>query len=377
MSIFVEEAKTLSPQLATAAHDTERAGVVAAQVVTQLRDQGLLNLLSPKIHSGAETDFLTAFNVARELAKGCMSTAWITTVANVHNWMATGFSEVGQNEYFANEQVFAAASFAPTGSAKMVTDGFVANGTWGFLSGVDHADWVFVAARVTDSIDERPTGPWFLMVPSTEIQRLDDSWQVAGLSGSGSKSIVLDNLHVPIHRAAYLPALRQGEGPGAGLHSGALYQAPFFPALLVVLAAPILGATEGALENFIRYTKSRVVKMTGGQQAEQASSQIVVAEVAATIHAAALILIDIVARVDGPTPRSTMDHADIARDTAYAVRALNNAMQQIISNAGGSSAQLDNPIQRAWRDVQVASNHAALNFSTNMQTWGAAALIEW
>jgi alkylation response protein AidB-like acyl-CoA dehydrogenase len=167
-----------------------------------------------------------------------------------------------------------------------------------------------------------------------------------------------------------------GRGPGVGSHDGNLYGAPFRPVLVAVLAAPILGAAQAAVEHFTEYTRRRVVKMTGGQQAQDAMSQAVVAEVSATVHAAELILQAIFNRLDDPVPLSPEAQAQIPRDTSYAVKLLVDAVNKIIANAGGTAAQLDNPLQRIWRDVQVASNHAAVNFSTNMQSWGASVLTK-
>ncbi|MFT7651771.1 MAG: alkylation response protein AidB-like acyl-CoA dehydrogenase [Limisphaerales bacterium] len=376
MNALVEQAQAFIPTLQQKAGETERQGKVSPEIVSALRDKGLLNLLSPARHGGGETDFTTAFQVAATLARGCMSTGWVATVGNVHNWMATGLTQECQTAYFADENVFSSASFAPTGTAKMTADGFVANGTWGFLSGVDHAQWAFVTAIVSESIDGRNPGPWFLMVPVADIKVHDDSWHVTGMAGTGSKSVTLADTFVPLERAVELAEFMAGRGPGVGSHEGNLYGAPFRPVLVAVLAAPILGAAQAAVEHFTEYTRKRVVKMTGGQQAQDAMSQATVAEVSATVHAAQLILQAIFNRLDDPAPLSPEEQAQIPRDTSYAVKLLVEAVNKIIANAGGTAAQLDNPLQRIWRDVQVASNHAAVNFSTNMQSWGASVLTK-
>ena len=376
MNSLVKEAQSFIPTLQQQAGQTEREGKVSVEMMSALRNKGLLNLLTPKRHGGGETDFTTAFQVAATLARGCMSTGWVATVGNVHNWMATGMTEECQQAYFANEDVYSSASFAPTGTAMMATDGFVANGTWGFLSGVDHAQWAFVTAIVSESIDERNPGPWFLMVPVADIKVHDDSWHVTGMAGTGSKSVTLTDTFVPLERAVELPKFMAGRGPGSGSHNAKLYSAPFRAALVAVLAAPILGAAQAAVQHFTEYTRKRVVKMTGGQQAQDAMSQATVAEVSAAVHAAELILQAIFRRLDDPAPLLRDEQAQIPRDTSYAVKLMVDAVNKIIANAGGTAAQLDNPLQRIWRDVQVASNHAAVNFSTNMQTWGASVLTD-
>ena len=376
MSELLKATQNLMPVLRELALDAEQSGRVAEKTVAMLRDHRLMNLLTPRSYNGQELGFGSVFEITQELAKGCMSTAWVATVGNVHNWMATGFSEAAQNEYFADTNVYSSASFAPTGQATMTPDGFIANGRWGFLSGVDHAQWAFICALVSDSIDDRPAGPWFLMVPINDLQVDHDSWQVAGLRATGSKDVVLDNVEVPGYRAAFLPKLSIGQGPGAHLHQGATYKTPFQPALIAVLAVPILGAARQAVTEFTQYTSRRVVKMTGAKQADQAPTQIVLAEVAAAVDAAGLILADVFKRLDDGKLATPLEFAVINRDAAYAARLLLSAVNTIMQNSGGGALQTNNPIQRIWRDVTAASNHAALNWPSQAQNWGVAALAD-
>ena len=356
-----------------AAHGNDQ-GAVATEVVDKMRQAGLLNLLSPKCFAGQELGFESVLDAATSLAHGCMSSAWVATVGVVHNWMAAGFSAEAQQEYFADPDVFSSASFAPTGTAVMTPEGFVANGRWGFLSGVDHADWVFVCALVADGHDERPAGPWFLMVPVGDITIDHTSWDVAGLRGTGSKDIVLQDVVVPMHRAAFLPLLGAGKGPGAGLHDSATFRTPFQPALIAVLAAPMLGAAQHAVAAFRQYTAGRVVKMTGAKQADQSSSQIVLASVSAQVDAAALSLRHIMQALDTGQCTTPLDFARVNRDVAYLAKELVDAVNTIMANSGGSALQTANPIQQIWRDVNAAGNHAALNWATQAQQWGRMAL---
>ena len=367
-------AETHLPALRQHAAEHEQRGLVGADLLGTLRDDGLLTLVTPSHFGGGETSFSEVFDVTRILAQGCMSTSWIATVGNVHNWIASAFSETAQGHYFTDPGVYSSASFAPTGTARMREDGLVAEGTWGFLSGVDHAQWVFLNALVKDPIDGKPAGPWFLMVPRKDVTVLEDSWQVTGLAGTGSKSVRLDDVFVPFDHARFLPALMTDEYEP--LHDGALFRAPFHAALIAVLAAPIVGAGQAMVTQYLDYTRSRIVKMTGARQSEQIPTQVTLAEADAGVTAAETLLRAVFQRIDADEPLSPIERAQIPRDVAYAARLVNDAANTIMRNAGGSAAQLSNPLQRYWRDIQTACNHAALNWATSAQAWGAAALSE-
>ncbi len=374
VSDVTANAAGLTAQLAEQAPAANAQGYVSSEMLAKMRDAGLLNLLSPECFQGQELGFESVLDSAATLAHGCMSSAWVATVGVVHNWMAAGFSEQAQQEYFADPNVYSSASFAPTGQATMTPEGFVANGRWGFLSGVDHADWIFVCALVAESTDDRPAGPWFLMVPISDVEVDQASWDVAGLRATGSKDVVLENVAVPMHRAAFLPKLGAGQGPGAHVHSGATFKTPFQPALIAVLAAPILGAAQQAVAEFRRYTARRVVKMTGGKQADQIPSQIVLAQVSAQVHSAGLMLRHIMRSLDAGKVDGPLGFAQVNRDVAYLTRELIAAVNTIMANSGGGALQAANPIQQIWRDVNAAGNHAALNWSTQAQQWGRMAL---
>lgn len=369
-------ARGFKSQLAEHALEVEASGMVAPQTLQELRSAGLLNLLSPKCYKGSELGFASVLAATSELAEGCMSTAWVATVGLVHNWMATGFSEAAQHEYFADPDVYSAASFAPTGRGYMTQAGFTVTGRWGFLSGVDHANWVFVAALVDkdENFPDRQAGPWFMMVPIEDLQIDHDSWNVSGLRGTGSKDVVLEDVHIPFHRAAFLPHLSTGKGPGVHLHEGATFKTPFQPALIAVLAIPILGASKMAVKAFTDYTAGRVMKMTGAKQAEQTPTQILLAHVSAKVDTAELIMHKIMETLDSGLLRTPADFAKINRDAAFAATLMQEAVNQIMANSGGSALQETNVIQRIWRDVNAACNHAALNWSTQAQNWGRMAL---
>jgi 3-hydroxy-9,10-secoandrosta-1,3,5(10)-triene-9,17-dione monooxygenase len=55
------------------------------------------------------------------------------------------------------------------------------------------------------------------LVPLAEVEIVDD-WQVLGLLGTGSKSLVLHHVFVPEHRAAMVSDLLAGTPPGASVH---------------------------------------------------------------------------------------------------------------------------------------------------------------
>src|SRR5262249_8209767 len=130
---------------------------------------------------------------------------------------------------------------------------------------------------------------WALfMVPPGEYSVLD-TWHTAGMRGTGSKTIVTDNVFVPETRMLRLPDLRLGKGPGAAMYASPIYPMPFFFYAPLCFAAPMLGAAQGAYAHFREWTKPRKA-VDGSAVAEKTAVQVQMARAAADLDAADLLL---------------------------------------------------------------------------------------
>src|SRR5262249_39259510 len=157
------------------------------------------------------------------IARGCGSTAWCMGVVHAHSWLVGSFPEQVQEEtYGANPDTFISAGVAPRGEAQPADGGYHPNSFWPFSSGAQHAQFLLLGARILDAsgavIDEAD-----LLVPTRDIT-INDDWNVAGLRGTGSCSVVAKDVFVPRHRYLSLPSLIEGKAPGVVLHEGSLYK---------------------------------------------------------------------------------------------------------------------------------------------------------
>ena len=96
----------------------------------------------------------------------------------------------------------------------------------------------------------------FFMIPPGDYT-VRDTWSTAGMRGTGSNTIVTDDVFVPDARVLRLSDLRQGKGPGAALHQSLIFRTPFFFYAPLTFAAPMLGAAQGAYAHFREWTKPR------------------------------------------------------------------------------------------------------------------------
>ncbi|MFP6795668.1 MAG: acyl-CoA dehydrogenase family protein [Pseudomonadales bacterium] len=371
VDIMVRKAESMAKMLETRALAAERDGKIAEETVRELSAEGLFSLVKPASCGGKELGLTAVSKVCAALGKGCASTGWVGCVYNVHHWVAAMYPKQAQEEYFGQDDVLSSASFAPSGAAVTTEDGFYATGRWSFASGVDYADWCFLTAMVKEPHSGKPPGPYFLMVPAGDYHIDHDSWQVSGLRATGSKDVVLDETFVPIHRACFMPSLLMGSSPGSRIHQGALYRVPGHPLLVAVLATPVLGAVQRAVELFRDGIVDRRFSHTGQRQAEQPAAKVALAEADACMTTAQVLLENTFVAIEKLVPEtSPLQQAQIPRDTAFAMQLLARAIDIVFENVGGAALQESNPIQRIWRDVHAAKAHAAVNWNTQALAWG-------
>src|SRR5690606_28378219 len=159
---------------------------------------------------------------------------------HAHSWFMALFPEAAQQEtYGANPDAIISAVISPRGKAQIVEGGYILNGFWPFGSGCEHSDWLFLGAEVLDGKGQVVDAA-DLLVPTADVTIKAD-WNVVGLRGTGSCSIVAKDVFVPKHRYLSLPGSIEGRAPGVAIHDGWLYRSAVVPVLTLALAPAALG----------------------------------------------------------------------------------------------------------------------------------------
>lgn len=371
---LVARAAALVPLLAERTGEAERLRRVPDATVAALREAGLFKVLQARRYGGHQASLRTHIDVVAEIARGCTSTAWCVGVIHAHSWLMGLFPEAAQQETFgSNPDALISAVIAPRGKARAVAGGYVLNGFWPFGSGSQHADWLFLGAAIENEAGE-PVDEADLLVPVADIVIRDD-WNVIGLRGTGSCSIVAKDVFVPKHRYLSLPGAIGGTAPGIGLHEGWLYKSAAVPVLTLAITPAALGAAQLAFDALLNKLPGREVAYTQREvQIEMPVTHLQVAEAATKIHVARLLLYRCADEIQEAAERGAeMDFVKRARvrmDCAHAVRQCLEAVETLYLASGGSGISESNPAQRAWRDIHAINMHGLLNLQTNQEMYG-------
>ncbi len=358
------------PVLRERALETEQLRRLPAATLDDLRQSELISLVQPASGGGLERSFSDLLEVTATVARGCGSTGWCLGVMAVHNWLLGLFPEAAQREVFgANARPAFAAVFAPMGKAEPTEGGSRLTGRWSFASGCDNGEWVVVCGILASDAPDVVMH----LVPKEHF-RIDDTWFVAGLRGTGSKDVVIDDAFVPAHRTMSLLQASAGNCPGHTLNEAPLFRVAFTGGLIIALTGAALGIAEGALESFQEQLQKRVMTFTNQEQKQQPAAQMRLAESAAEIDAARMMIMDACHRMDDDAAAGVMPDEAVRvryrRNAAYAVRLCKRAVDRLFEASGGNGLRDDAPLQRAFRDLHAVSAHAILSWDSAAEIAG-------
>jgi alkylation response protein AidB-like acyl-CoA dehydrogenase len=355
--------------------ETERARRVPGDLVDMMREAQLFRILQPSCYGGFEYGYDVFVEMVAAIASGDGSTGWVYSLGAVHQWVIACYPKEAQDEVWQGDtDAIACGSYAPAGTAAAVAGGYRLSGRWSFASGCDNTAWALLGGIIPLS---QGLAPGFFLVPRRDYE-IDDDWDPMGLAGTGSKTIVVKDKVVPPSRALRFAELLTGRTPGAAINPGPLYRQPMLAVVPHCLVSPALGMARGALKAFVEQAGSRatrgVVAGAHNRMAEFATVQMRVAEAAASIDAAQLMI-----RRD---LHETFDIAAAGREVeldvrmrnrlthSFATRLLIQAVDAVFLACGGSALGLHHPVQRFWRDIHAVGSHISLNWDSVATMYG-------
>jgi 3-hydroxy-9,10-secoandrosta-1,3,5(10)-triene-9,17-dione monooxygenase len=376
----VQKVEALGPRFAAAAPENETLGRLSNTSVALIREAGLMRMLQPPEYGGMAAHPRDFAEAVMALAKYCGSSAWVCGVGGVHPWeMALCDARVQKEVWGENPETWIASPYMAGGVAVPTEGGYTMSGNWQFSSGTDHCDWIFLGAMVGDTEGQPLMPPKVLHVilPRTDYTIVDDSWNVFGLSGTGSKDIVVKDAFIPDYRT--IDANEVAEGEVAAARAGrteTLYKLPFWAMFPLGITASVIGMTEGLLDEHYRYQSERTMA-NGVKVKDDPYTLHAISEAAAEIAASRTVLLDGITRAYDQAAAGEIvtfeQRALIRRNQVRAAWRAVNAADQIFARSGGNAIRLDNPMQRFWRDAHAGLHHA---IHVTGSTYHAAALIE-
>ena len=358
-----------------AAHSEESGAArrLAPESVDAMRAAGLLRLLVPKRAGGGERDFRDAAGIIAACSRPCSAAGWVLMVSAAHDWIIGGFPEAAQDDVWRDgPDGVTPGSLAPSGSMTPTDGGFTIAGRWSFNSGAAHGAWFLLGS--VDRSGEKPR-LYHAVVPRGDLS-LDDNWHTIGLQGTGSVDAVAENAFVPAHRVMDSGLLLSGRGEWSGRHGNDLYRIPIIPGLATLLAAATTGIAEAAFDAAVASITSQTDRYTGTRKLERPGMHMRLAEARGELASASALVggaLELLAQAaDGGG--GTALRAQAKFQAAYAVELQRRAVDRLMAATGARAAFNDSPLQRAFRDLTMASKHEMISMDNSAQAYGRTML---
>lgn len=349
----------LAPEIKARAAEIEAARRVPPDIVERLKSIGIFRMFVPRSHGGMELDFPAGMEIIKALARLDGSIGWISVVAGASGlFVAAARPELYKRIYRDGPDTAICGSSQPGGTAERVADGYRVKGRWPFASGCTHADWIGGFCIVTDNGKPVPGPqgkPLFRVValPAHDWE-IEDTWHAAGLEGTGSHHVTLQERIVPDANFFDLDAAPYQPGP--------LYQA-LRQWLPLMHSAFTLGMAEGTFDELL------ALAHTGKQQLyatvpmrESETFQYDLGRISANLAAAQACQEVQAASHWGHALAGTLNDEDLviegARSAAWLATTCVGIADACFVLAGSSAVYDSSPLQRRLRDLHVAAQHA-------------------
>jgi 3-hydroxy-9,10-secoandrosta-1,3,5(10)-triene-9,17-dione monooxygenase len=370
--VLLHRARALIPSLAERAPAAAAARRLPPETIAEYHAAGILRILQPRRFGGQQGRFSLFSRIVEELTYGCASSAWVYAVLAEHQWIIAQYPEEAQVDVWGDDpEAVASSSLAPRAAAKRVSGGWRLSGRFPFSSGCDYAQWAILGAFLGEMGDPRHIA--YLLAPLAKVEIVDD-WQVLGLAGTGSKSLVLQDVFIPEHRCVMVSDLFAGTPPGALVH-------PEYPVLrtprgfLVSYSLPPVAIALGrrALDIACTTLAGRVSRGVT-KLAESEVVQMAIGEAAAAIDVATMLLHtgreSSTAAVSSGRKITGAEALRARRDMVYAQHQVSWAVDRLCELNGARWVYNSDQLGAIRRDVMTILTHHAASRQAAMAPYG-------
>ncbi|AKT39475.1 acyl-CoA dehydrogenase family protein [Chondromyces crocatus] len=354
-------ARAIAQRVAARSEAIAAARRLPSDLVGELVEAGVFRMLVPEVYGGLELHPLVVVEVLEALARAESSTGWCAMSGAVMALSSAWLPEATAAAIHRDRGVIYGGMTVPLGRAELHGGSHTLSGRWPWVSGGEHCPWFVVGAVVTSAGQPRmlrsgaPETRLFV-VPRRDVV-LHDTWDAAGLRGTGSCDLEITNVRVPAERSFSLLDRPRVDRP--------LYGMPAFGLLSLGLPAVALGIARRGVE--VMKETPLAWPLSGDAQAPpfRASRMAVRAAVtegeASLRSARALLLKAVSGCFEGAQRRevSLRQRADLRLAYQHATRSAVRSVERLWEVAGGPEVPEAHPLSRCLNDLWVAAQHVA------------------
>jgi len=362
----LEKVQELAPQILAGGEKAQELRRLPDDIVSTLVDEGFFRFAQPEALGGDNASSMETVEILEAIASVDASVAWNVMLGSEINAMAAGGMDpkIAEEVYLGNPDTIMCGGGGPGSKpprAERTDDGGIR--VWGqstFISGCYNASYCFMMAPIMngdepelDSNGNPVAKMWFLPRDQWEIV---DTWDVAGLRGSGSHDVKTEGGYVsPEHVGVDLVTL-------PAQHDNPVYRIPVPLRLSYNKVAIALGVARGALGAFADLAQDKVPMLSAATLKHRPIAQFRMGEAMAKYRAARAYVLDAMTKVEDellagaarPGPETT-ENARLA--CVFGANECMAVVDSLHNTAGTSAMRMFSPLERKLRDAHACATH--------------------
>jgi len=347
--------QSLAALIEATADTAEREARLSDDVARALARAGLHRLAAPKSVGGLESHPLTQMLAIEQVARIDGATGWNLMIGiETQGILAAMLPLARARDLLSNPELIISGALNPLGRADVVDGGYCVGGQWPFASGCQNCDYFWGQAFVWSGGERvrnaRGQSQLIEVVLPRSALRILPTWHVAGLRGSGSHDVSVEDVFVPA-------AMTTRVQDGVEREEGPLYRLPVHSRLAYNKVGVATGIARHALDAFVSLAHNKRPRGSARPLAERADAQRAIADAERGLRSARAFVFEMVedlwTTVLAGHSVTREQRVLLQLACSHAAGAAVDAVGQVHAVAGTSANRIGEPLERCFRDVQV------------------------
>lgn len=356
--IAIEDANIIRNTAAAA----EQLGKLHPEQLRIIYKNHWFKLLVPRIYTGQQVTLLNLLQLQEAISWADGSTGWVVTLCNGAGWFGGFIAPEIANAIFNDPKVCLAGSGAVCGTAEITANGYLVNGTWKYASGAHHATHITANCSIQKNGETVLNDDGEPLVLPFIFDKKDvnilPAWKYIGMIATGSDSFEVKDLHVAQNRQFKID-------PTAAIIAEPLYLYPFLQLAETTIAVDLSGIAIHFMDlcEDLFHKKIKLPKLTDQQRT------FLMNELIRIKYELDLVRKDFYETVEqswNAIQKNNVIPNDILNQVSITSRQLAHLSRVSVDTlyplCGLTAASTETEINRAWRDLHTASQHALLAF---------------
>jgi alkylation response protein AidB-like acyl-CoA dehydrogenase len=341
--------------------ESYQADQIKSLTRTQLQiiyEKKWFKLMVATAHGGMNMPLPDVVALFECLAWADANVGWCVNLGAGANLFSGYFTSSVAKQIFESPEVCCAGSGAPSGKAIRHKEGYYLSGHWQYASGANHASHFTCNAYLYNELNE-PIMKGDLqemrsfIVPKRQVDN-KKNWDAIGLCASSSNDFSIDNVWIPnTHTFSLLTP--------SPYTDSAIYKFPFETMAIVNMTSMLTGIALHFIDTFKELASIKKVTHTNQLIIEHDKVQEIIKNVSTDLNRHRNYLFDSLRYVWGKHVNevecTNTEIQHLHNYCSMAATSSRNAMYELYPLCGMSAIQVDQPLNKIWRDFNVASQH--------------------